>query len=421
MASASDVLRIAAGEIGYSRWNDPETGTKYGRWYANKTGYTWYGANGVAYCAMFVSWVFDQAGQSAPGLPGAYCPTMLAKGGTVSKRNAQAGDIVYFDWGGDGVPDHVGIVEKNCGSYIQTIEGNTSSGNSGSQGNGGGVYRRTRNWSVVRAIVRPSYGASNHVSSSSSSNTSTTINTNATLDVDGYFGRNTVAKLQSVLGTYVDGIVSAQPLENKQYLAACSSTGAWNFTSKYGGGSPMIAALQNKIGTTPDGWFGPNSIKALQTYLGTTVDGTLDEGSSCVMELQRRLNAGTFLNGATTSTATTTTASTSSGISVDGWWGNETTTALQRKLGTTVDGIVSGQYSSNAKYMTRAGNGWEWNNGSGSPMIKALQNKIGASADGYIGQNTIKALQNYLGVSADGICGNDTVCALQNGLNGGKF
>ena len=34
MATASEVLRIAAGEIGYSRWTDPQPGTKYGRWYA---------------------------------------------------------------------------------------------------------------------------------------------------------------------------------------------------------------------------------------------------------------------------------------------------------------------------------------------------------------------------------------------------
>jgi hypothetical protein len=159
MATASDVLNVARGEIGYSRWNDPEAGTKYGRWYAAKTGQSWYGGNGVAYCAMFVSWVFDQAGAAAPGLPGAYCPSMLAKGGTVAKKSAQPGDIVYFDWGGDGVADHVGIIEQNNGSYVTTIEGNTSNGSSGSQSNGGCVARRTRSWGVIKAIVRPTWGA----------------------------------------------------------------------------------------------------------------------------------------------------------------------------------------------------------------------------------------------------------------------
>lgn len=38
MATANDVLRIAAGELGYSRWTDPQPGTKYGRWYAQAHG-----------------------------------------------------------------------------------------------------------------------------------------------------------------------------------------------------------------------------------------------------------------------------------------------------------------------------------------------------------------------------------------------
>ncbi len=51
MATASDVLRIARAEVGYCRYDDPERGTKYGRWYEAEVdgpgGYD-YGANGVA-------------------------------------------------------------------------------------------------------------------------------------------------------------------------------------------------------------------------------------------------------------------------------------------------------------------------------------------------------------------------------------
>jgi lysozyme family protein len=421
MANATDVLRVAAGEIGYSRWTDPQTGSKYGRWYAELTGSSYFAQNGVPFCAMFVSYVLNKAGASCAGFPGAGCTsawrTAKSKGAVLSsKYNAQAGDIILFDWDNSGDCDHVGIVEINKGSYVQTIEGNTSSGTSGSQSNGGGVYRRTRSWGVVRAIIRPNYGSANNTSSSTgTTSTSTPIDTNASLTVDGYFGRNTVAKLQKTLGTYVDGVVSAQPTTNKQYLASCVASGAWQFTDKCGGGSSMVAALQNKLGTTPDGWFGLESIKALQRYLGTTVDGTLDEGSPCVMELQNRLNAGTFMNGTAQTTVKT------ANIEIDGWWGKDTTSALQTQLGGTVDGVVSGQAKSNVKYMTHAGNGWEWNDGDGSPMIQKLQSKVGSTADGYIGPNTIKKLQSYLGVSVDGICGNDTVCALQKALNNNKF
>ena len=163
MATPTDVLRVAAGEIGYSRWDDDLNGTRYGRWFAEYTGNSYFGTNGVPYCAMFVSWVFDCAGQAMPGLPTASCSVIVSNNrGTsrsVSIRDAKPGDIILFDWNpsaGDGA-DHVGIVEKNCGSYVQTIEGNTSSGSSGSQSNGGGVYRRTRDWSTVYAVYRPEY------------------------------------------------------------------------------------------------------------------------------------------------------------------------------------------------------------------------------------------------------------------------
>jgi hypothetical protein len=163
MGTVDDALRIARGEIGYWRYSDPEPGTKYGRWYARLTGSGYFGESGVPYCAMFVSWVMASAGVPCAGLPGSYCPSIEAAarraGATVGARQARPGDLVLFDWGGDGVCDHVGIVESNPGSYLVTIEGNTSRGGAGSQGNGGWVARRTRRYGVVRVCVRPNYGA----------------------------------------------------------------------------------------------------------------------------------------------------------------------------------------------------------------------------------------------------------------------
>lgn len=165
MASANKVLSIAAGEVGYSRWDDPQAGTKYGRAFAEKVGNSYYGNSGVPYCCMFVWWVLDQAGMTVPGMPTASCTALrnaCANAGLiVPKMSAKPGDIVIFDWPGsrDGANDHVGFVELNKGNYIQTIEGNTSSGASGSQGNGGVVARRTRDWSVVQDVIRPAYGS----------------------------------------------------------------------------------------------------------------------------------------------------------------------------------------------------------------------------------------------------------------------
>ena len=164
MATPTDVLRVAAGEIGYVALQDPAAGSRYGRWYAEDHGSYFAGpSTSVPWCAMFVSWVFDRAGQPMPGLPTASCSVIVASNRVTSRsvsiRDAEPGDVILFDWNpsaGDGA-DHVGIVEKNCGSYVQTIEGNTSSGSSGSQSNGGGVYRRTRDWSTVYAVYRPDY------------------------------------------------------------------------------------------------------------------------------------------------------------------------------------------------------------------------------------------------------------------------
>ena len=75
----------------------------------------------------------------------------------ISLEAARPGDWVYFNWpGGDSV-DHVGLFLSREGSTVHTLEGNTSSGNSGSQSNGGGVFKRTRDRSLIAAVVRPPF------------------------------------------------------------------------------------------------------------------------------------------------------------------------------------------------------------------------------------------------------------------------
>lgn len=298
MATSSDVLKIAASQIGYSRWSDPQKGTKYGRWYADLTGIAYYGYNGVPYCAMFASWVFNQAGATCAGLPGAYTPTMLnaaKRAGKVisNKKDAQPGDIVYFNWDG-GVVDHVGIAEKNLGPALQTIEGNTGNGQ---------VMRRTRAWSTIEAVVRPDWSSVKPTPTPQPTPTPAptpkptptpkpkpTIN----LTVDGLWGKDTTRGLQTYLGTSVDGIVS------QQYAAYRASnpgllSSSWEWVKKpKSGGSEVIRALQRKLGVNPDGYVGPNTIKALQRKLGTGVDGKVSKPSAMVKALQRALNNGTF-------------------------------------------------------------------------------------------------------------------------------
>ena len=72
MGTISDVLYCARDWIGYSRWTDPEEGTVFGRWFAEKTGEPYFGASGVPYCAMFASYCLDWAGVPRAGMPSAY-------------------------------------------------------------------------------------------------------------------------------------------------------------------------------------------------------------------------------------------------------------------------------------------------------------------------------------------------------------
>lgn len=285
MSSAESVLSIARGEIGYSRWNDPENGTKYGRWYASLVGSSYYGENGVPYCAMFASWCFNQAGATCSGLPGAYCPTMLQEaqnaGRTINKYDAQPGDVIYFNWDG-GEVDHVGIVEKNLSSYVQTIEGNTGNGE---------VLRRTRSWDTIAGIVRPDWGVVSQPSSPSTPTTNTNVGTQ--IDVDGQWGPATTRALQAYFGTPVDGIVSQQ---YKAYQASNPGllSSSWEWVTNPYKSSNVIIALQNKLGVDADSFIGPSTIRALQSYLGCGVDGRLDNPSPCIRALQSRLNSKTL-------------------------------------------------------------------------------------------------------------------------------
>lgn len=116
-------------------------------------------------------------------------------------------------------------------------------------------------------------------------------------------------------------------------------------------------------------------------------------------------------------------------VAEDGWWGTETTFALQEILGCqSLDGIVSRQPNGNRKYLANASasswefKGWPFYLG-GSAVIKALQQRIGADVDGYFGRGSVTALQQYLkdrGYYAglvDGSMGPATVSGLQMWIN----
>ena len=88
---------------------------------------------------------------------------------------------------------------------------------------------------------------------------------------------------------------------------------------------------------------------------------------------------------------------------VDGWWGPATTKRLQQIFGIVDDGIISDQYSwwKNDNPGISAA---EWNDHptEGSPLVRNLQEMVGADIDGVIGPDTISAMQRYFGTYVDG-------------------
>lgn len=86
-------------------------------------------------------------------------------------------------------------------------------------------------------------------------------------------------------------------------------------------------------------------------------------------------------------------------ITVDGWWGTNTTRRIQQVLDVTADGII------------------------GPNTIRAIQKAVGVTADGIIGPNTIKAMQRHFGTGVDGRISKPSamVKAMQSRLNQNKF
>ena len=156
MSSGLDIVNIAQRQIGFIE--GPNNANPYGEWY---------GMNNVSYCAIGISWCFNQGNLSAivaaetpKGF--SYCPAGLTwfqkHGQIVPKGTGRPGDLVFFDFSGKGVAEHVGIIEQCSTSGLTTIEFNTSPDHAiASQANGIGCFRRHRPWLNVIAVARPNY------------------------------------------------------------------------------------------------------------------------------------------------------------------------------------------------------------------------------------------------------------------------
>ena len=112
------MVSVALAEVGN------EGGQKYWSWYGFGSREEW--------CACFVSWCADQCGLIENGTFPRFslCSAGMSWFQTNGKWQGNTyqpspGTIIFFDWNGDGNPDHVGIVEKCEGERVYTVEGNS--------------------------------------------------------------------------------------------------------------------------------------------------------------------------------------------------------------------------------------------------------------------------------------------------------
>lgn len=162
------------------------------------------------------------------------------------------GDIVLFDFGTPGAK-HVGLAERYLGNGVaQTIEGNTSPTNAGSQNNGGGVYRRQRSGASIMGWVDMSGYLLDKAPSKAPAKAGRLV-------VDGQLGPQTFRAIERWLGVPVKGTWTLWDVKALQRELGNTPTGKVNRWT--------VNQLQRKVGAKVDGQWGPATTKALQRWL----------------------------------------------------------------------------------------------------------------------------------------------------------
>ena len=152
MPTAKDLIDLARAQLGVKECLAGSNRVKYNTWYYGRE------VSGASYpwCMVFVQWCCAQVGVELPTRTASCTALMNAakKAGMWVTSDYQMGDIAIYDWGGDKVPDHCGIITQALSNGYLAIEGNTSVGN---DSNGGEVMERTRPAKSILGAVRPVY------------------------------------------------------------------------------------------------------------------------------------------------------------------------------------------------------------------------------------------------------------------------
>jgi peptidoglycan hydrolase-like protein with peptidoglycan-binding domain len=289
--SRQSILDTAAAENGIKESPSNSNKTKYG---------AWYGLDGEKWCAIFVSFIYHHAGHPLEAIDRPKGYQSCQSGFNFWKRKnrftkePQPGDIVLYDWTGDGHCDHTGIFVTwldDAKTRFQAWEGNTAQGN---DSDGGQVILRERRKTMVSAFVTPLAldgnipvnGSTDDTLEKGDSGAAVTVlqkllhDLDFRITVDGIFGsetENIIKEFQQKHSLAVTGIVTPEILGAVQEEASLPKVPAKKFTSgafiKKGDSGTAVLSIQkalNEKGADPqvnaDGVFGNDTLKALKTF-----------------------------------------------------------------------------------------------------------------------------------------------------------
>lgn len=287
--SRQSILNTAAAENGTKEAPKDSNKTKYGKWY---------GLDGEKWCCIFVSWVYYHAGHPLEAINNPKGYQSCQSGYKFWKRNnrivkePQPGDIVLYDWTGDGICDHTGIFVKwldAAKTTFQAWEGNTAQKN---DSDGGHVMLRKRSKTLVKAFVTPialveglpSINDNNLRKGDRGSDVTSLQkmlhDLSFKVTVDGMFGsetENVVKEFQKKHSLSITGIVTPEVLGIIQEEVSLPSVPEKKFTSgafiKKGDSGSAVVGIQhvlNTLGASPavdeDGVFGSGTLTAVKNF-----------------------------------------------------------------------------------------------------------------------------------------------------------
>lgn len=151
--TASEIVQACYEDIGLSEQPLGSNNVKYNTAYYGRqvsgSDYDW--------CCVFIWYKFDECNANElfyGGKKTASCINLInwfkQNNMEVDISKVEMGDIIFFDWNDNKIPDHVGIVAKVDNCTIYTIEGNTGKG-----------YVMRKSYSIdnknILSVCRPKY------------------------------------------------------------------------------------------------------------------------------------------------------------------------------------------------------------------------------------------------------------------------